>query len=187
MKTFPLEKYQARITGKSLLLDKSNEVITYNLGYGLFTALIVVAIMMGILFKSVRMALIALVPNVLPLFLVAGIMGLFGVGLKMSTAVIFTVSFGIAVDDTIHFLSRLNTEMKKTSSLPEALKITYYSTGRAIMITSLILVLGFGVLMFSEFTTNFITGFFVSLSLLFAVFADLFLLPVLLIGQDKTK
>ena len=183
--TFPPEQYRTRITGKSLLLDRSNEVITYNLGYGLLTALLVVAIIMGILFKSVRMSLIALVPNVLPLFLIAGIMGLFDVGLKMSTAVIFTVSFGIAVDDTIHFLSRFNTELKKTSNWSEALKITYYSTGRAIMITSFILVLGFGVLMFSEFTTNFITGFFVSLSLLFAVFADLFLLPVLLIRLGR--
>ncbi|MEM7369775.1 MAG: MMPL family transporter [Bacteroidota bacterium] len=177
---FPAEDYIARVTGKALLLDKSNEVISRNLGLGLLIALLVVALLMGLLFRSVPMAFIALIPNLLPLLFVAGLMGWIGIGLKMSTAIIYTIAFGIAVDDTIHFLSRFRSEIKKTSSVEEALRRTYLSTGKAILITSLILVLGFGILMFSAFRTTFLTGMFISLSLLFAVFADLFLLPVLL-------
>ncbi|MCB0855421.1 MAG: MMPL family transporter, partial [Bacteroidetes bacterium] len=94
--TFPPDQYLFRITGRALLLDKSNEVIAYNLGWGLLIALGAVSVMMGFLFKSLKMALMALIPNLLPLLIVAGVMGLFGVGLKMSTAVIFTIAFGIA-------------------------------------------------------------------------------------------
>lgn len=178
---FPPEDYLVRITGKALLLDKSNEVISRNLGFGLLTALLVVAILIGLLFRSVKMGFIALIPNLLPLLFVAGLMGWLGIGLKMSTAIIYTIAFGIAVDDTIHFLSRFRSEMKKGASVEVALKETYLSTGKAILITSVILVLGFGILMLSTFNTTFLTGLFISLSLLFAVFSDLFLLPVLLI------
>ena len=182
---FPENQYLVRITGKALLLDRSNEVIAKNLGIGLFIALIAVAILMGILFRSLKMAAIALIPNLLPLLFVAGLMGWMGIGLKMSTAIIYTIAFGIAVDDTIHFLSRFRSELTKGTSAQKALHATYHSTGRAILITSAILVLGFGILMFSAFTTTFLTGLFISLSLLFAVFADLFLLPVLLRGLYK--
>ncbi|MEO0471709.1 MAG: efflux RND transporter permease subunit [Bacteroidota bacterium] len=179
-KLFPSNQYRSRITGKALLLDRSNEVITRNLGWGLLGAMGLVALLMGFIFRSFRMVWMSLVPNLMPLVLIAGLMGLCNIGLKMSTAVIFTIAFGIAVDDTIHFLSRLKTEMVKSSDLQSALKTTYLSTGRAIVITSLILIGGFGVLMFSQFQTTYITGFFISLALVFAVFSDLFLLPVLI-------
>jgi hypothetical protein len=107
-------------------------------------------------------------------------MGWLGIGLKLSTAIIFTIAFGIAVDDTIHFLSRLYRERQKGNTQEEALSATYASTGGAILLTSVILVLGFGVLLFSSFATTFYTGLFVSLALLFAVIADLILLPILL-------
>ena len=136
--------------------------------------------LMGAMFRSIRMALIALIPNVLPLIWVAGMMGLMGVGLKMSTAVIFTIAFGIAVDDTIHFLSRLKFEYARSGDMEKAVEATYYSTGKAIVVTSVLLILGFGILMFSAFTTTFTTGLFISITLLFAVFSDLLLLPVLL-------
>lgn len=184
---FPPDQYLVRITGKALLLDKSNEIITRNLGYGLLIAILIVAMLMGIIFRSIRMAFIALIPNVLPLLWVAGLMGILGIGLKMSTAVIFTIAFGIAVDDTIHFLSRLKFEWERSSDMEEAIKETYFSTGKAIVVTSVILILGFGVLMFSAFTTTFTTGLFISITLLFAVFSDLLLLPILISLLWKNK
>ena len=177
---FPVDQYYTRITGHALLLDKSNEIITWNLGYGLLTAVCIVALIMGILFRSAKMVLIALIPNMLPLLFVAGLMGYMNIGLNMSTAVIFTIAFGIAVDDTIHFLSRLNTEWKQTGDVLAAIKTTYLSTGKAIMITSLILIFGFGIFLFSAFNTTYMTGLFISVSLLFALFSDLLLLPVLI-------
>jgi predicted RND superfamily exporter protein len=169
-----------QLTGHTLLLDKSNRLITYKLLYGLLFAIVVVSLLMGWLFRSVRMVLLAIIPNMLPLLMILGIIGWADMGLKMSTAIIFTIVFGIAVDDTIHFLTRLNNELKKGLDMDEAIRATYLSTGKAMIITSLILMFGFGVLLFSSFQTTFITGLLVSLALLFALFADLMLLPVIL-------
>ncbi len=169
-----------KLTGHTLLLDKSNRLITYKLLYGLLFAIGVVSLLMGGLFRSVKMVLLAIIPNVLPLLIVLGIIGWAGIGLKMSTAIIFTIVFGIAVDDSIHFLTRFNNERKKGIYIEEAIRATYLSTGKAMIITSLILMFGFGVLLFSSFHTTFITGLLVSLALIFALFADLMVLPVLL-------
>jgi hydrophobe/amphiphile efflux-3 (HAE3) family protein len=170
----------ARLTGHTLLLDKSNQLITYKLLYGLLFAIGVVSLLMGWLFRSGKIVILAIIPNILPLLMVLGIIGWADMGLKMSTAIIFTIVFGIAVDDTIHFLTRLNNELKKGLEMEEAIRATYLSTGKAMIITSLILMFGFGVLLFSSFQTTFITGLLVSLALLFALFADLMVLPVLL-------
>ena len=170
-----------RLTGSTLLLDKSNEIITYKILYGLLFAVLLVSILMGLLYRSFKMTLIAIIPNILPLVMILGVIGWVGLGLKMSTVIIFTIAFGIAVDDTIHFMNRLKNELKNGYSMQEAIRQTYLSTGRAIVTTSIILVLGFGVLLFSSFQTTFITGLLVSLALLFALFADLVLLPVLLL------
>lgn len=187
---FPPDDFIFRITGKAQLLDKSNELITRNLGLGLLAALGIVAMIMGILFRSFRIVICAFIPNILPLLVIAGVMGYLDIGLKMSTAIIYSIAFGIAVDDTIHFLSRLKIEWRAGVPLEDALKKTCLSTGKAIIITTLILVLGFGILLFSAFQATFTTGLFISLALAFAVFADLVLLPVLLIrifsGEKKT-
>lgn len=107
-------------------------------------------------------------------------MGFTGIDLKVSTAIIFTIAFGIAVDDTIHFLSRLKLELNKGRSMVYAIKRTFLGTGKAIIITSLILVAGFISLMISSFKGTFYTGLLVSLTLFFAVFSDLLLIPILL-------
>ncbi len=171
---------KTKLTGHAQLLDKSNFLITYKLLYGLMFAIAVVCLLMGLLYRSFKIVVLALIPNILPLLMILGIIGWAEMGLKMSTSIIFTVVFGIAVDDTIHFLTRLNNELKKTSSLEEAIQTTYLSTGRAMIITSLILMFGFAVLLFSSFQSTFITGLLISLALVFALFADLMLLPVLL-------
>jgi predicted RND superfamily exporter protein len=176
-----------RITGTSLLVDKNAEYITRNMLEGLSIAFGIIALIVGLLYKSLRMVIIALIPNLIPLLMIAGIMGFLGIYLKASTSIIFTIAFGIAVDDTIHFLSKLKIELNKGRSLLYAIKHTYLFTGKAIIITSVILAGGFLTLILSSFGSTFYTGLLVSLTLVFAVIADLTLLPVLVLLFLKRK
>lgn len=175
------------VTGTSVLVDKNAEYITKNMLEGLSIAFAIIALIIGILYKSFRMVLIALIPNLFPLLMIAGIMGLFGIYLKASTSIIFTIAFGIAVDDTIHFLSKLKIELNKGRSLAYAVKHTFIYTGKAIIITSIILAGGFLTLLLSSFGSTFYTGLLVSLTLIFAVVADLTILPILVLLFLKQK
>ncbi len=172
---------QTRLTGSALLMDKNNEYVTSNMMQGLLIAFGVVAVIVGLIFRSFRMIIISLIPNIIPLLMIGGIMGFMGVKLTVSISIIFTIAFGIAVDDTIHFLSKLKLELMAGKSLPYALKSTFISAGKAIIITSCILVAGFLTLVLSTFDATYYVGLFVSLTLVFAVVADLLLLPVLLL------
>ncbi|MDP4826561.1 MAG: MMPL family transporter, partial [Flavobacteriales bacterium] len=180
-------KFDIRVTGTATLIDLNNAYLATDMTIGLIIAFLVVAIIMGLMFKSVKMVLICLIPNILPLLMIAGIMGALGIDLKVSTSIIFTIAFGIAVDDTIHFMSKLRLELGKGKSLLYALKRTYISTGKAIIITSIILSGGFFTLVFSSFLGTFYVGLLISLTLLFAVLADLTLLPVLILLFFRKK
>ncbi|MEJ8802358.1 efflux RND transporter permease subunit [Pontibacter sp. H249] len=175
------EHVQARLTGSALLLDKNNEYVTLNMMQGLLIAFGVIALIVGVIFRSFRMVLISLVPNIIPLLMIGGIMGFMGVNMTVSVSIVFTIAFGIAVDDTIHFLSKLKLELAAGRSLPYAIKRTFISAGKAIIITSCILMGGFMTLILSTFDATWYVGFFVSLTLLFAVLADLYLLPILIL------
>lgn len=170
-----------KLTGTSVLIDLNNEALSTNMVFGLLIAFGVIALIMGILFKSLRMVLLTLIPNMLPLVMIAGIMGYAGIPLKVSTSIIFTIAFGIAVDDTIHFMSKLKLELMKGKSMVYAIKRTFLSTGKAIVVTSIILCAGFILLIFSNFLGTYYIGLLISMMLLFAVLSDLLLLPVLLI------
>ncbi len=170
-----------RVTGTSLLIDKSNSYLVNNMIMGLAIAFAVVALIAGFMFKSWRMVLITLVPNLIPLLMIAGIMGFLGITLKLSTSVIFTIAFGIAVDDTIHFISKLKMELAKGKSKLYAIKRTYFSTGKAIVITTMVLISGFLTLLLSAFGGTFYIGLLVGLTLVFALIVDLTLLPVLIL------
>ncbi len=176
-----------RVTGTSLLIDKNNAYLVKNMSTGLAIAFAVVALIAGLMFRSWRMILITLIPNIIPLLLVAGIMGALGVTLKLSSSVIFTVAFGIAVDDTIHFISKLKMELAKGKSKLYAIKRTYFSTGKAIIITTLILISGFLTLLWSSFGGTYYIGLFVGLTLLFALIIDLTLLPVFILLFYKQR
>ncbi len=176
-----------RVTGTSVLIDKNADYINRNMLEGLAIAFGVIALIIALLYKSFRMVIIALIPNLLPLLMIAGLMGFFGIYLKASTSIIFTIAFGIAVDDTIHFLSKLKLELNKGRSLAYAVKHTYLFTGKAIIITSVMLAGGFLTLILSSFGSTFYTGLLVSLTLVFAVVADLTLLPILVLLFLKPK
>ena len=178
---------EVRLTGTSYLFDLTTESLVTNIIYGLSIAMAVVAFVMVFLFRSFKMILIALIPNVLPLIFLAAIMVLFEIPLRLSTSIIFAIAFGIAVDDTIHFLARFNMERKGDVKLLPALKNTFLSTGKAMVITSVILSSGFMLFIFSSFDATFYTGLLISLTLGMALIVDLTLLPVLLLGLKKKE
>jgi predicted RND superfamily exporter protein len=173
------ELLSVKVTGTAMLIDKNAEYLAVNMLQGLGIAFVIISVIVAILFRSFRMVIISLIPNMLPLLMIAGFMGLVGIDLKASTIIIFTISFGIAVDDTIHFLSKLKLELAKGIEVDLALKNTYVSTGKAIVITSVILFSGFASLMFSTFQSTFYIGVLISLTLLFAMLSDLVVLPIL--------
>ena len=170
-----------KMTGTALLVDKNNEFLAKNMLTGLGIAFLLIALIMGILFRSLKMALLSLIPNIVPLAFIGGLMGFLGTTINMSTSIIFTIAFGIAVDDTIHFLSKFKIEQQKNKSLLYILKRTYLSTGKAIVLTTLILCGGFISLVFSDFKSTFLIGTYVGLILFVAVITDLVLLPVLIL------
>lgn len=171
---------QYRLTGMPYLTDKVNEFLAQNILSSLTIAFLIIALIMGVLFKSLRMIVIAILPNILPLLLVAAMMGILGIPVKISTSIIFAIAFGIAVDDTIHFMGKLRIELSKQKSVLYAVKSTFLSTGKAIVITSLILISGFIILIVSQVSSTFYIGLLVGTTLFFAVLADLLFLPVLI-------
>lgn len=177
------EELHFQLTGSAHLLDKNMRYLSSSLVKGLVIAIIIVALIMGLLFRSAPMIIIAIIPNVIPLLFIAAIMGFFGIHLKITTAIVFTIAFGIAVDDTIHFLSKFKLEMNKGRSPLYALKRTFITTGKAIILTSLILCSGFLLLLLSEFKGTFYMGLMVTITLFFAVIVDLLILPILLMYQ----
>ncbi|MAR66141.1 MAG: hypothetical protein CL833_02705, partial [Crocinitomicaceae bacterium] len=181
-------------TGTAHLIDKNNQYLSTSMVLSLLIAFAVIAGIVGFLFRSLKMVLISLIPNVFPLVMIAGIMGVADIDIKVSTAILFTIAFGIAVDDTIHFISKLKLEINKGASLVFALRRTYMSTGRALVLTTAILSAGFLTLIFSNFLGTLYLGLLVSLTLFFALVADLFLLPILILwfykipkSNSKTK
>jgi len=179
--------FDARITGTIHLNDLNGYTVAYNVVYGLVFCLGFIMILVGYMFRSWRMSIITLIANVLPLILIAGLMGFMDVDIKIPTAIIFIIAFGIAVDDSIHFLSKLKIELNKGKTVAQAIRNTYLTTGKAIVVTSLILSGGFLTLALSNFTGTYYIGLFTSLCLLFAVAADLILLPVLILKFYKSS
>ncbi|RFC53390.1 efflux RND transporter permease subunit [Brumimicrobium aurantiacum] len=177
-----LEEYlDINVTGTAHLLDKNMSYMSSSLVEGLSFAIIIVSVLMTILFRSGRMLIISMIPNIIPLVVIAGVMGFFGINLKITTAIVFTISFGIAIDDTIHFLSNFKLELEKGKSKIYAIKSTFLGTGKAIVLTSLILIGGFSMLLMSSFMGTYYMGLMICITLIVAVLSDLFILPLLLI------
>lgn len=175
------EILKLKLTGTAMLIDRNNETLAINLMFGLILAFGVIAIIVGWMFNSLKIALLSLIPNILPLLLVTTVMWFAGIDLKISTSLIFTLAFGIAVDDTIHLLAKYKLERKKGRFHLYALKRSYLSSGKAIIVTTLILVGGFLTLMFSSFTSTFYMGLLVSVTLIIAVVLDLLILPLIML------
>ncbi len=175
-----------RRTGTGIILDKNSEYVTENLLQGLAISVLIIGFLMALLFRSARMLVIALIPNILPLLFAAALIGYMGIALEAGVAIMFTIIFGIAVDDTIHFLTRYKLCRQKGMDPVSATRTTIMETGKAIIITSVILFFGFFNMVFSSSPPTFTVGLLISVTLFSALVFDLLLLPALLMHFDKT-
>jgi len=167
-------------TGTGIILDKNALYARQSLLEGLGFAIVIVSLLMALLFKNWRMVFISLIPNILPLLIAGGLLGFLGIELEAGVAILFAIVFGIAVDDTIHFLSKFKLTQDKGHSIEEAIHITFLETGKAICLTSIILFFGFLVMLFSVNPPSVTVGLMISVTLFTALISDLLLIPVLI-------
>jgi uncharacterized protein len=168
------------VTGSTLLALKTNQHLVKNLTTSFLIAFTIIFISMIFLFRSKQLALLAILPNILPLMVAGAMMGYLGIKLRPSTAMTFSIALGIAVDDTIHFLSRFRKEYKISNDYSQAITKTLLTTGKAIINTTIILGLGFIVFGFSQFVPNHEFGILATIILVIALAGSMTLLPVLI-------
>jgi predicted RND superfamily exporter protein len=185
-KIFPEERYNVSMTGKALTFQKGTKYLVINLVVSLSLAVLLIAFFMAWMFRSFRMILISLVPNMLPLLMTAGMMGFFGVPIKPSTILVFSIAFGISVDDTIHFLAKYRQELKARNwKIRQSVYPALRETTVSMFYTSIVLFFGFSVFMISSFGGTVALGGLVSATLLFAMLSNLLLLPSLLLSLER--
>jgi predicted RND superfamily exporter protein len=180
---FPPEEYRVTLTGTSIVFLNGTGYLVKNLIISLVIAIILIGLLMALLFNSARMVVISLIPNLIPLLFTAGLMGYFGVAIKPSTILVFSIAFGISVDDTIHFLSKYRQELKlRAWDIQTCVLNAVHETGVSMIYTSIILFFGFLVFTASNFGGTVALGLLVSVTLLVAMIANLVLLPSLLMS-----
>ena len=173
------------VTGTSIIYAKGTKYLISNLVTSLIFAIIAISILMAILFSSLRMVLISLIPNLIPLIITAGIMGFFGVPIKPSTVLVFSIALGISVDDAIHFLARYRQDLKAGKSIGDSALTAIRESGVSMMYTSIVLFCGFMMFTFSEFGGTIALGLLISVTLFVAMFCNLIILPSMLMSFDK--
>ncbi len=185
-KIFPPAKYDVHLTGTSVVFLKGTNYLVKNLFQSLALAIVVITILMSLIFSSVRMILISLIPNIIPQILTAGMMGYFGIPIKPSTILIFSIALGISVDNTIHFLSRYRLQLKINDwKIRESVLAALMETGYSMVYSATVLFFGFAIFTLSKFGGTEALGYLVSFTLIIALFANLFILPSLLLTIDK--
>ena len=174
------------VTGTSVVASNGTQYLVSNLFISLGCAIILIGILMAFLFRSWRMVVASLIPNFIPLLFTAGIMGFAGIPIKPSTLLVFSIAFGISVDDTIHFLAKFRQEMKThRHDLRRCILVALRETGISMIYTSIVLFFGFLMFTGSQFGGTKALGLLVSLTLLIAMFANLMILPSLLLGMEQ--
>jgi len=186
-KVFPKEQYNISITGKALVFQKGTKYLIKNLIISLSLAILLISSFMAYMFRSFRMILISLIPNILPLLITAGIMGFVGVPIKPSTILVFSIAFGISVDDTIHFLAKYRQELQTNHwKIRKSVYASLRETGISMFYTSIVLFFGFSVFTISSFGGTVALGALISTTLLFAMLSNLLLLPSLLLSLERS-
>ncbi len=183
---FPDSAYYTLLTGTSIVFAKGTQYLIKNLFTSLAIAITFISLIFLTLLRSWRMVLIGIIPNLIPQIMTAALMGYFGIPIKPSTILIFSIAFGISVDNTIHFLSKYMQEMKLLNwNTSQSVKTARREVGVSMMYTSTVLFFGFAIFAASEFGGTKALGTLVSLTLLFAMLSNLIILPTLLLTFEK--
>jgi len=183
---FNPEKYDVSITGTSVLFLEGTTYLVKNLFSSLLLAISLIAILMAWMFSSSRMVVVSLLPNLIPLVLTGALMGYFNISIKPSTILVFSIAFGISIDDTIHFLAKYRQELKANHwNIRRAVINALKETGVSMFYTSIVLFFGFSIFIASDFGGTVALGLLVSVTLLFAMMANLLLLPSLLLSLER--
>ena len=183
---FPPDEHEVFMTGTSVVFVEGTTYLVKNLFVSLMLAVLVIATVMSILFRSARMVAISLLPNLVPLIFTAAVMGYFGIALKPSTLLVFSIAFGISVDDTIHLLAKYRQELDLHGwNMREAVLLAVRETGVSMMYTSIVLFFGFLMFFASDFEGTRALGILVSTTLLVAMLTNLVLLPSMLLGFER--
>jgi uncharacterized protein len=177
----------SQVTGTAHLIDLNNRYLVENMVWDLLLSILVIGLIMGIVYRSWKMIPLTILPNLLPILIVGGIMGFTGIPLKVSTSIIFNIAFGIAVDDTIHFLARVRTVLAEGYSREYAVKRTFMTTGKAMIVTTLILSAGFLSLLFSDFLGTYYIGLLISLTLFIAIIIEMLFTPLVVLMFYRKK
>ncbi|MCW8935003.1 MAG: MMPL family transporter [Gammaproteobacteria bacterium] len=180
MNKFNIQAEQIQLTGMAVLYNNMLQSLFASQIKTIGVIFIAIMIMFAFLFRSIPLACVAIIPNMLPAVMMLGLMGLAGIPLDIMTITIAAICIGIAVDDTIHYVHRFKEEFVKDSNYLEATKRCHSSIGRAMYFTTVTLTLGFSILVFSNFVPIIYFGLLTGFAILVALLADLTLLPVLL-------
>jgi hypothetical protein len=175
------------ITGDGMLASSGVDQLITDLLYSLGLMLIVILLTMAVLLRDWRQTLIATLPNLVPLVFILGTLGVLGADLQTSNIVTFTIAVGLAVDDTIHFIVRYREERQRGIDTTSAIHRTFQGAGHAIVLTSILLICGFGILTFSSLTSTYFFGLLACVTMTAALVGDLLILPALLQMFDKTQ
>jgi len=182
------KRFNVTLTGSSIIFAKGTDYLLTHLFESIGLAIVLVSLLRLAQFKSLGIMFISLLPNVVPLIITAGLMGFFGIPLKPSTILIFTIAFGLASDQTIYFLTRYQQELTLTNySVSKVITDTITETGVSMTHIALILFFGFGIFTASTFGGTVILGFLLSITLIVALIFNLTLLPALMLWLDKNK
>jgi predicted RND superfamily exporter protein len=185
---FPKDRYEVTITGKALVFQKGTTYLAHNLIESLLFAILTIAILMLYLFRSFKMVAASLITNILPLCITSGLMGYFGIPLKPSTILVFSIAFGISVDNAIQFMAKYKDELiQNKGKVKKSVFSALRETGVSTFYTSIVLILGFATFTLSSFSGTIALGGLISCTLVFAMFANLVVLPSLVLTFEKKK
>ncbi|OWP78863.1 efflux RND transporter permease subunit [Flavobacterium oreochromis] len=186
-KLFPSPRYEVIITGKPSVFQKGTQYLLDNLLSSLLMAFALTAGLVAIMFRSFKMVIVSIIPNLLPLLMTAGLMGFLGIPLKPSTILVFGIAFGMSVDDTLRFLAQYRLELSRNDwKIKKSVFATFDDAGISMFYTSIVLFFGFSVFMLSSFGGTVALGGLVALTLSFGMLSNLVLLPSLVLSLNKT-
>jgi predicted RND superfamily exporter protein len=187
-KVFPKERYEVTLTGKALVFQKGTSYLIDNLIESLIFAIFLIAGLMAYLFRSGKMVMASVITNILPLCITSGLMGYFGIPLKPSTILVFSIAFGISVDNAIQFMAKYRHDLNlNNGKIKKSVFSALRETGISTFYTSIVLIVGFATFTLSSFSGTIALGGLISCTLMFAMFANLLVLPALVLTFEKKR